>query len=283
MIENLLVITDQNENETVAIEKAFAIAAPFNPQITVMTFISTNDDRNQVNLLQQTQTQLQNHIDKTFGVINRAIAQVVATDNITSTLKVECENRAIDLVLKTGHRTEGMFHTPLDWHLIRELPCPILIAAPHKWKSKPTILATLDVEKTDAVQARINEDVLTWSKLWSDNTGNCIKCCYTIPVSEVLEDMDIVSAKAVKNKHEPIATKKMIDLLDTVDLKNSETHITTGNPAKEIPSYANKIKADLVIMGSIGRKGVEGMLLGNTAEKILHHLHTDTLIIRPRN
>jgi universal stress protein E len=34
-------------------------------------------------------------------------------------------------------------------------------------------------------------------------------------------------------------------------------------------------------MGTVARKGVRARLLGNTAEEVLRHLHTDVLAIKP--
>jgi len=38
-----------------------------------------------------------------------------------------CEQKHFDLVVKTGHRTESLFHTPTDRQLIRQLSCLLLI------------------------------------------------------------------------------------------------------------------------------------------------------------
>jgi len=44
---------------------------------------------------------------------------------------------------------------------------------------------------------------------------------------------------------------------------------------------ADKIKADLVVMGTAGHKGLVAHLLGNTAKKVLSHLRTDVLALKP--
>ena len=47
-----------------------------------------------------------------------------------------------------------------------------------------------------------------------------------------------------------------------------------------ICSFADN--AQIVVMGTVGRKGVKARLIGNTAEKVLAHLKTDVLAIKPR-
>ena len=39
--------------------------------------------------------------------------------------------------------------------------------------------------------------------------------------------------------------------------------------------------ADVVITGTVGRKGIKGKLMGNTVEGILSRLHTDIIAIKP--
>jgi universal stress protein E len=51
--------------------------------------------------------------------------------------------------------------------------------------------------------------------------------------------------------------------------------------AKTIVSEAAELKAQLVVMGTVGRRGVRAQVLGNTAEEALQLLKTDTLTLKP--
>jgi universal stress protein E len=66
-----------------------------------------------------------------------------------------------------------------------------------------------------------------------------------------------------------------------VKIDKDNIHIKSGYPDKIVPSVASDIGAGLVIMGSIGRKGLKAKVLGNTAESVLTLLKTDVLIIQP--
>jgi universal stress protein A len=52
-----------------------------------------------------------------------------------------------------------------------------------------------------------------------------------------------------------------------------------GATTQEIMNLVAEIGADLIIVGSHGRHGL-AMLLGSTANSILHHAKCDTLAIR---
>ena len=48
-----------------------------------------------------------------------------------------------------------------------------------------------------------------------------------------------------------------------------ESSILSGHPAEEIISYAEMERVDLIIIGTHGHKGLEKMLFGSVAEKVV--------------
>jgi universal stress protein A len=52
-----------------------------------------------------------------------------------------------------------------------------------------------------------------------------------------------------------------------------------GEPKEEIVRHAEKIAADLIVVGSHGRHGL-ALLLGSTANGVLHHAPCDLLAVR---
>ena len=52
-----------------------------------------------------------------------------------------------------------------------------------------------------------------------------------------------------------------------------------GNPGREIRTAAEELSADLVVVGTHGRHGL-GLLLGSTANAVLHGAQTDVLAVR---
>jgi len=51
-------------------------------------------------------------------------------------------------------------------------------------------------------------------------------------------------------------------------------------PWEEILASAKKAKADLVVMASHGRKGVQALLLGSETQKVLSHSKIPVLVVR---
>jgi nucleotide-binding universal stress UspA family protein len=58
------------------------------------------------------------------------------------------------------------------------------------------------------------------------------------------------------------------------------TVIEEGDPRFAIVDYATQWKADLLVVGSHGRKGLGRLLIGSVAEYVARHVHCSVLIVR---
>jgi nucleotide-binding universal stress UspA family protein len=53
-----------------------------------------------------------------------------------------------------------------------------------------------------------------------------------------------------------------------------------GDPAPEIINYAAGTSADLIVMGTHGRTGLERLLLGSVAEKVMREAQCSVLVVK---
>ena len=60
-----------------------------------------------------------------------------------------------------------------------------------------------------------------------------------------------------------------------------QVHLSRGTPWKEVGRTARDVAADLIAMGTVGRSGIKGLLLGNTAEKVLGTCDCSILTVKP--
>ncbi len=67
------------------------------------------------------------------------------------------------------------------------------------------------------------------------------------------------------------------------DINNDKADEPTFN--RQILEFAStlalNLKADMVVMGTVGRGGIPGLIIGNTAEAILDQLQCSVLAMRP--
>jgi nucleotide-binding universal stress UspA family protein len=62
--------------------------------------------------------------------------------------------------------------------------------------------------------------------------------------------------------------------------ENVETRIASGVPYREILREARETGADLIVIGTHGRTGVEHVIFGSTAEKVVRMAPCPVLTIR---
>ena len=78
--------------------------------------------------------------------------------------------------------------------------------------------------------------------------------------------------------------KQRLDaLLDSLQADRSriQVHWSQGTPWKEVGRMAQHLAADLIALGTVGRSGIKGLLLGNTAEKVLGTCDCSILTVKP--
>lgn len=59
-----------------------------------------------------------------------------------------------------------------------------------------------------------------------------------------------------------------------------ESAILRGSPAEEILGFAERNDIDLIVMGTLGRTGIKGYLIGSVAEKVVRHSKKPVLVVR---
>ena len=58
------------------------------------------------------------------------------------------------------------------------------------------------------------------------------------------------------------------------------TSVVEGTPSREIVEHAEKTRCDLVVMGTHGRGGIDRLLLGSVAEKVVRASNVPVLTVR---
>lgn len=64
------------------------------------------------------------------------------------------------------------------------------------------------------------------------------------------------------------------------DFANYEQHVLSGIPYEEIVKKAEACNADLIVMGTHGRKGMDHLLFGSTAERVVRGASIPVMTVR---
>ena len=86
-----------------------------------------------------------------------------------------------------------------------------------------------------------------------------------------------IEARAVER-----ASAWLSDLVKRFDIDAGAVTVLIGTPAAEIRQLADKIGADLIVLGTHGRHGL-GLMLGSTANGVLHGAPCDVLAVKVRS
>ncbi len=214
-------------------------------------------------------------------------------------------------VLRNGHDLVIRIPETLDWlnrlfgsddmHLMRKCPCPVWLIKPQAPKSYQRILAAVDVDDAyppAEMESRraLNRQILemasslalsefaelhilsVWHAIGESAMGGAFM--YTP------EEKIIAYVEQVRRQHESSFDGLVREVTsnlgqDAMGYLEPQTHLVKGWARKEVPVLAKRIKADLVVMGTVARTGVPGLFMGNTAETILDQINCSVLAIKP--
>lgn len=212
---------------------------------------------------------------------SRSRIEIVWAADIVDWVVQTVPREGIDLVVKAGHRSETLFYTPTDWQLLRRCPVPVLIAGSRPRRKSRRILAAIDAGSTDPAQIGLNHKVLAAAAQLGAVPGAQVHAAYVIAVSTVARDLDLIDLPALERRTRTKLGSSLAALAGEHGIAAQNIVVQAGPPDRVLPRIAAKLAADIVVMGTVGRTGASGKLLGNTAEQVLHRLRTSMLAVRP--
>lgn len=158
-----------------------------------------------------------------------------------------------------------------DWMLIRRCVSPILFVNDERdWKSGK-ILAAVNLEAADEAHTRLNIAVMQFAKSMAQLTGMVLNVVSS--VSEKVKYQDYID----DTDKAPASNEAIVGEYFGIPAEN--VFLRSGKPKSVILDAAAETSADIVVVGTVGRSGIQGALIGNTAEKILDELSSDVLVV----
>lgn len=92
-------------------------------------------------------------------------------------------------------------------------------------------------------------------------------------------DAYAINMSKMQEEATTIATERLMDIGREQNIPVERQHVVIGMAAGEIRAKAEELGSDLIVIGSHGRSGWK-LLLGSTANKVLHGSHCDILTVR---
>jgi universal stress protein E len=187
-----------------------------------------------------------------------------------------------------------------DMNLLRQCPCAVLLIKCKGSRSLQRIMAAVDVgdslgveeEARHALNVRILEiaSALALSEfaelhvahVW-DAPGEMFLSGMVVTTADEKVAAYVNRVKQRSSVNLDVLMRELSDNLgaDAIGYLKPKTHLLKGSPRQKLPALARRLGVDLVVMGTVARAGVPGLLMGNTAETILQQVDCSVLAIKP--
>jgi nucleotide-binding universal stress UspA family protein len=161
--------------------------------------------------------------------------------------------------------------------VVRHAKVPVLIVREQKGeKSYKKILIATDGSKAAENAADYGIEIAKWH-------GAKVYAVYVADITSfdsIL--MDEVWVKNTYEQLEKIGYRAIYNLEEDVKAAGieAESILLKGNTAKEILDFAEEQKVDMIVLGSIGKSGVQNFLLGGTSGKVSRNSKIPVLVVR---
>ncbi len=218
------------------------------------------------------------HVDVVFGIPFITIIQHV-------------QKHGFDLVMKAaegkGGLKEKLFGTT-SLHLMRKCPCPTWILKPGRIKGYKKILAAVDPGEQDPVRENLNGTIMELATSLAEIEQAELHVLHgwqfleeSLLINRI--NLDRQEVKVLANQEKDLHQKALEALMQRHPTEAPRIlRLYKGNPGAIIPKYAEEHGIDLVVMGTLSRKGVAGLLIGNTAEQVINRINASMLTVKPQ-
>jgi nucleotide-binding universal stress UspA family protein len=310
--KNILYVYSDDADNTTALTKAVLFAKENHANLTVL-FTLTEDSLSSslgfskkeiVNGLDALDLQ-RDKILRQFSNFSLIQQDSIPNDSFIAVIK-KVNQHKFDLLIKPS-RNEGLIGKVFgcnDMEYLRQCPCPVWLINPesHENTQNPSVIAAVDVDRNYPEAERDTREQLNLAVVSAAVTLAMAKGCslkivsiWPVPSESRLrhsayikQSSDDVNAyvKELGDTHKQNLDAFMTSILknlgkEVIEYISPESIAIKGNPREMLPTYANQVNAELVVMGTIARVGISGLIIGNTAENILYRLNQSVLAIKP--
>jgi universal stress protein E len=299
-LRNILVIVDPNAREHPSLAKArqLAIAAQARLELFICDTRASREER----LLAQRAADPTRLLDVNLKPMLEQLAKPLRdsgldvttdcgfADNLADGLADRIRHTKADLIIKDTHHHSLLQRTLItntDWHLIRSVEQPLLLAKPRPWTSSLRVLAAVDPGHVNDKSAALDQAILRWSRFIADQPHAELHAVHAyVPLTIAATAGALVAPMASTltpeamefEEHEK--RKELNALTAPYAVPADRLHLELGVASDVLPRTATVLAADLVVMGAIARHGLKRLFIGSTAERVLEQMPCDVLVVK---
>jgi len=113
----------------------------------------------------------------------------------------------------------------------------------------------------------------------SIHTNSTLHVAFAIKIPAIIRELELIDISSKTRALEARARESAKALLTEYQIDEASLHINKGVPGEVIAQIANSLGAACTVVGTIGRTGLSGKLLGNSCETSLRYVKGDQLVV----
>jgi universal stress protein E len=305
---NMLFVAVSDIDDSAAFGQAMTLADNNQAQVTVVGLVDALDIRNANGstaasklldaLVEQKREQLEILVQGTSLSGPKIEIKVLVGKAFVEIIR-EVLRHQRDLVIKSVENTESIgqqLFGSTDMKLLRKCPCPVWMIKSTQQQGYRDILVGLEYEPENTQNDTLNRQLLEMatSLALSNFSELHIVHAWTLQFENFLRsrrlDNSDAEVDAMVNEEENRRKQWLADIVneccarqgkETSDYLKPQFHLLKGEARNVVPECVKKLGVELVVLGTIGRTGVPGFIIGNTAEAILNRIDCSVLAIKP--
>ncbi|WP_460160810.1 universal stress protein [Pseudomonas sp. S2_B10] len=176
-----------------------------------------------------------------------------------------------------------VFITPLDCHLLRECPIPVHLVNQIRYALPHRVVAAVDPFDPDTQINGLNDVIIRSANtlaLQCDVPLHLL-CAYDLSAA-FNGDAPMVNGgwnEDLANELRQTLHQAFVALADRHGVPPERRHFVMGHPVQVISEFVEQYLADVVVMGTVHRVGIE-RVIGSTTERALYSLPGSILAVR---
>lgn len=288
-LENLLLSTDGSEFSEGAIREAIGLAKTCSSKLLAISVVETNPEYETM-----APRLVEMEIEKARGHLE-AVKERAAKENVECKIVVRqgeesyrfiveeaLANRAEIIIMGRRGRTglKRLMMGSVTAKVIGHAPCNVLVVPRAAKVELRRILAATD-------GSRYSEAAAMEAIAIAKRSGAILTVVSVVP-SEAASPFDIVHSEmqrgliAEKEQKAAECSIKNVKAIADKEGVGVEGLILEGRPYEAITNEASEKNADLVVMGSHGRTGLEKLLMGSVTERVIGLAHCAVLVVKTK-
>ncbi len=288
--DRILVASDFSPYATAALRQAVWLARKSGGQLILANAIPDfsmsvhwgplERDANQRTMLDRSDTGMRHAVVDVNAVdLDIKLVTLVGEPFLEITRAVQERGCSLVLAGTRGHtKWEQFFMGSTAKRLIRNCPSSVWIVRAEHVGPPKVVLAATDFSDTSLKAVKEGLKI-------AQQAGAEFHLLHVVDSNDVPEDMisRIPTGSSLRQEINEEAARRMEEFLDSlaVDRTQIKVHLSWGTPWQEIQRISRHQAADLIVIGTVGRSGIKGMLMGNTAEKVLDTCDCSILTVKP--